>query len=226
MKRTIGGVALLTVLAVASNGFAQTAGPVTNVSSVVRGGVVTVSYDLVSTQPAAMFSVTLEASSDAGKTYTVRPKTVKGDIGPSVRGGTGKQVTWEAARDVESLEIDRYRYRVVAQLVTAQGLTPQPGQPPQQSAVAKKGGSGAKWGGIALMGAGGALAFFGATAKEFDEHCGCDVEKTNKALLYAGLGAAGGGVALMVLGRPNSSVRTGITVLPGGVMVQHRLPLK
>lgn len=112
-------VVLLAVLAVARVGHMQTGGPAVNISTVVRGGVVVVSYDLVSNNPTAEFSIVLEASSDGGKTYNVRPRTLKGDVGPAVRAGMGKQIIWEAAQDVENLEVDRYRYRVVAQPVQA-----------------------------------------------------------------------------------------------------------
>src|SRR5262245_2311406 len=126
-----------------------------NISSVVRGGVVVVSYDLVSSDPAAMYTVALEESSDGGKTYGVQQKTVKGDVGTSVHAGTGKQITWEVARDVENLEVDRYRYRVAAQLIRVQAETP-PAQQEQQRQQQK--GKGALWGGLAMIGGGAFLA--------------------------------------------------------------------
>ena len=129
-QRVVVTLAILVVaLATARVGLAQTSAAA-NVSSVVRGGVVVVSYDLTSVDPAATFAVTLEVSGDGGQTYAVRPRTVTGDVGPAVRAGVGKQITWEAAREVETLEFDRYRYRVKADPVRGQGF-PVTAQPPR-----------------------------------------------------------------------------------------------
>jgi len=227
-------VFLLAALAVARVGHAQTANPAANISTVVRGGVVVVSYDLISSNPAAEFSVALEVSSDGGKTYNVRPKTLKGDVGPTVRAGMGKQITWEAARDVENLQVDQYRYRVVAQPVRAQAPatgSPPRAQPPavtqanQPPAVVQGSGNGRKWGGIALMGVGGALAVLSQTEslkREVCDEVDCWLEK-NTPLLWAGIGAAAGGVALLAIGGSNDSVGTRIVIRPRGVTVQHRL---
>ena len=233
-------VFLAALLAVATVCEAQTADPATNVTAVVRGGVVIVSYDLVSANPTAEFSVTLEASSNGGKTYDVRPKTVKGDIGPVVRAGTNKQISWEASQDVENLAVDRYRYRVVAKPLSVSAAasktsalaqapkapTPLPAQP--APVVQASGGNGRKWGGIVLLGAGGTLAALGAVMKKETEVCdvhnSCFTEKkTNMGLVFTGLGAAGGGVALLAMSGRKDSVHTEIVMDPRGIRLQHRL---
>ena len=89
-------------------------GNVSNLSSVVRGGLVEVSYDLGTDNPARRFSVALEVSADGGQTFEIVPRTVSGDVGATVAGGTGKRITWEAARDVETVELGSLRYRVLA----------------------------------------------------------------------------------------------------------------
>jgi hypothetical protein len=219
---------MVAINAVASAALGQTAGPASNVSSVVRGGVVVVSYDLASTSAVSEFSVLLEASSDGGKTYTVRPQTVKGDVGPVVRAGTGKQITWEAAKDVESLALDQYRYRVLAQpariFSAAQPVAPVPAP---VAAVSPKpgGGSGGKWGGIALMGAGGALAVLGTTVlKEeyYDPYYGYYYTETKKALVWSGVAAAAGGATLLVLSGSKDGSGAHLSVNPHGVMLQYR----
>lgn len=228
----------LSLLAAARSGQAQTAGPAVNVSAVVRGGVVIVSYDLVANNPAAEFSIVLEASSDGGKTYGLHPKSVKGDIGPAVRAGIGKQITWAASQDVENLEIDRYRYRVIAKPASvraaaaaptppSRGASPGPSQPATQKPIVQSGGgNGRRWGGLALLGVGGALAALGGTAMK-EEHCESPCTKvTNKKLVLAGVAVAAGGVALLAFGGPNNDTGTHIVVHPRGVMVQHRLTLK
>lgn len=222
-------VAVVTVLAAARAGHTQTRGPAPNVTAVVRGGVVIVSYDLPSTDPAANFSVALEVSDDGGKTYNVRPRTLSGDIGAAVRAGTGKQITWEAARDVENLQLDRYRYRVMTEMVRGQS-TPVRGQPaaappiarPAEAAAVSKpgGGNGGKWGGIVMMGAGGGLAVLGMTALKKDDYL------TNKPLVFAGLGLAGGGVAVLAVSGRKASASPQIAIGPHGFMVRHALPFE
>jgi hypothetical protein len=224
-------VVLLAMVAVARVGLAQTADPAVNISAVVRGGVVVISYDLVSNNPAAEYSIALEASSDGGKTYTVHPKAVKGDVGPSVRAGIGKQITWQAAQDVENLEVDRYRYRVVAQLVrgpeAATTRAPQPKpqtiEPPSAATAnggGNGGGNGRRWGGVALIAGGGTLAVLGMTALKIEDY------HTNKGLVWTGVGMAAGGVTLLALSGRHDSAGTQIMIRPGGVFVQHSMSLR
>jgi hypothetical protein len=220
-------VVLLALFAAAGIALAQAQGPAVNVSAVSRGGVVVISYDLISSSPTAQFSVVLEASSDGGKTYTLHPRTVKGDVGPAVVAGNGKQITWEAAQDVEKLEVDRYRYRVVAQPLSAQAPVTKPLQPTQPPVATSAGGGGGKWGGIALLGGGAALAVLGATAMKeevCDEHGNCGKE-SNKAMMWAGVAAAGGGVVVLSLSGRHSDAGTQVIVGQRGIMVQHKRPI-
>lgn len=211
VRTIIEGIVAAAVLATPTAAIAQTASPAVNISSVVRGGVVVVSYDLVSSDPSAVYTVALEASSDGGKTYGVQPKTVKGDVGTSVRPGTGKQITWEAARDVENLEVDRYRYRVAAQLVRST-------EPPPPLRASK--GKGALWGGLAMVGGGAFLALSSMTSMKTDDYT------TNRPLLWTGLGVAGGGVAVAAVGGKSNSAGTALVFRPDGFAVQHRMPLR
>src|SRR6185295_18869291 len=70
-------------------------------------GIIRVVYDLRGAA-GLLFSVTLEASSDGGQTFTVRPRAVTGDVGPGVVVGTGKTIAWDSTKDVEDLQVDRY----------------------------------------------------------------------------------------------------------------------
>lgn len=150
----------------------------------VGGGTVHIIYDLVSSDPRAVFQVTLEASQDRGATFTVRPMSVSGDVGAGVKPGTGKRIVWESGRDVERLEIDQFRFRISAQAGPLEmqkadpppapvAAAPTPAAPPKtetppaapvnqpQTAAAKpKSGGGAKW----LLIGGGAAAAAGVAA--------------------------------------------------------------
>ena len=77
-------------------------------------GVITIFYDLVSTEPNAVFAVTLDASQDGGETFAMKPRTMSGDVGFEVRPGPGKRIVWESAKDVERVQIDRFRFRIIA----------------------------------------------------------------------------------------------------------------
>lgn len=144
-----------------------------------------ITYDLVSSDPRAVFAVTLDASQDRGATFTVRPLTVSGDVGPGVTPGTGKRIVWESGRDVERLEIDQFRFRISAQAgplelqkaelppapataAPAPAATPStpekpptaPVNQPQTAAAKAKSGGSAKW----LLIGGGAAAVAGVAA--------------------------------------------------------------
>ena len=218
LRHFASGIAGLAMLALPGAVLAQT-NPAQNISSVVRGGVVVVSYDLVSADPAALFAVALEASADGGKTYGVQPKTIQGDVGQSVRAGQGKQITWEASRDVEIL-LDRLRYRVVAQPLKGQAASPTPPRPGGEPVVTSSKSKGHIWGGLAMIGGGAFLAISSMTTMKNADY------ETNMPLLWTGLGLAGGGVAVAALGGGSSSVGTAIVFRPGGVAVQHRMPIR
>ena len=77
------------------------------------GGVVTVYYDLRADDPTAVFSVTLEVSPPSGEPRIA--KSVTGDVGSNVKPGAGKKILWEANKDVESLQLDQFRFNVLAE---------------------------------------------------------------------------------------------------------------
>ena len=87
-------------------------GDAANVRFSVTGGVVQVTYDLISEDPRAVFSITLEASDDGGRTWTVRPTSLTGDVGESVTPGAGRQIVWEAGRDMATLRAEQLQFRV------------------------------------------------------------------------------------------------------------------
>jgi hypothetical protein len=154
----------------------------------VGGGTVNIFYDLVASDPRAVFLVTLDASQDRGSTFTVRPTSVSGDVGQGVAPGTGKRIVWESGRDVERLEIDQFRFRISAQAGPLElkvdpaaasspaapeaaekpPVTPRtaPASPSPVAAKPKSGGGATKWlviGGGAAAAAGVAVAAGGGS---------------------------------------------------------------
>jgi hypothetical protein len=71
-----------------------------------------------------------------------------------------------------------------------------------------------------MIGGGAFLAISSMTTMKNESY------ETNMPLLWTGLGLAGGGVAVAALGGGSSSVGTTVVFRPGGVAVQHRMPIR
>ena len=82
-------------------------------------GTLHVLYDLVSDDPNAVFFVSLEVAMNEDGTFDMFPTSVSGDIGAGVTPGTDKRIVWEAGRDVERLQIDLFRFRIVTEAAAA-----------------------------------------------------------------------------------------------------------
>jgi hypothetical protein len=76
------------------------------------GGLIEVTYDLVSDDPRASVSVTLEVSDDGGQTWNVTPRSLMGAVGDNVTPGAGKRIVWDAGKDVEILRVDQFQFRL------------------------------------------------------------------------------------------------------------------
>ncbi len=72
-----------------------------NVRFVQQGDQVIITYDLHGS--ARDFTITLELSTDDGRTYTQTPKTLPGEVGDKVRPGRRKQIVREAMQDAKGL---------------------------------------------------------------------------------------------------------------------------
>ena len=76
------------------------------------GDKVVVTYDLLG--PGEDYTVTLEASPDGGRSFTIFPKAVSGDVGEGVSPGRGKRIVWDVLEDMEELSGDRFVFAVTA----------------------------------------------------------------------------------------------------------------
>lgn len=195
-------------------------------------GVVTITYDLVGPETAGAFNVTLEVSTNGGQTFDVQPRSVKGDFGRAVPPGQGKRIVWEAAKDVESLQTDQFRFRIVIEIVTpsedrAESSQTRPGiQPPPAIATPARQASGGNrflWPGLALFGAGGALAGLASAGslRSKTEYVGFYELTPNRPALYGGIGVAATGLVLLLLGRRGPSNAVLIVPRPGGVTLSR-----
>jgi len=71
-------------------------------------------YDLTHEKTGQLFEISILCSNDGGKTYQVPIKTLSGDIGKNIEGGTSKIIIWDALKDVKSLSGDQYVFKITA----------------------------------------------------------------------------------------------------------------
>ncbi len=86
---------------------------VTNVRFSQKGDIIHIYYDLNAT--GGKFNVKLDLSTDGGKTFTIVPKSVSGDIGKGVKPGENKHIVWYASRDYKTLTGTNFVFRVTAE---------------------------------------------------------------------------------------------------------------
>jgi hypothetical protein len=199
-------------------------GRVENTQVVVTGGLVSITYDLVSSStPPATFEVRLEASQNGGRTYEPLPKTVRGDVGPGVAPGSGKTVVWEAAKDTDNLQLGQFRFLVAIKAEPARAgqldLSPRSLPEPEKQPVAggtRKGFLGA---GIGMLGLGGFWVAYAQSDPWYSPE-----DKTMFSLIA--LGIAGAGVALLVKSKPRASKLPSIAPMPKGFVVSKTVQFK
>jgi hypothetical protein len=109
-----------------------------NVTHQVKGDVVVISFDLVSTTPTAAFRLDLLVSDDGGRTFTRTAASVTGDV-DAVKPGRGKKIEWRWRQDVPepaTLRTDQLRFEFQATEVPAPPTTG--AAPPPSSGGSKK----------------------------------------------------------------------------------------
>jgi len=76
----------------------------------VSDGKVVIYYDLESDIPV---SIMVEVSVDGGKTFSVKPNALTGDVGENVSAGINNRIVWEVYKDIDRLPED-YLVRILA----------------------------------------------------------------------------------------------------------------
>lgn len=213
-----------------------------NVQVAFNRGVVTIAYDLVSPEGQSTFDVTLEVSTNGGQTYDVDPRSMSGDIGPSVSTGRSKRVVWEASKDVENLQADQFRFRVVIRITTGSdvaavpppsapqtqpGVTPPASTPGMLPGRAPRRSTGSKlfWPGVGASGAGialAALAAAGPQRKRTDFPTYYELTP-NTPVVAGGVSLAAAGVLMILLGRRGAHRVAAVEPIPGGVMLSRSM---
>ena len=89
-----------------------------------EGGVVRIFFDLTADNPQQTIEVTLLVSQDGGQTFELTAVSMSGDVGGAVPPGLGKRIVWESARDVERLDTDQLRFRIVVNVRTVPAEEP------------------------------------------------------------------------------------------------------
>lgn len=92
---------LLTGFSGTANVRAQKAAYVENVRMIVRSGKVFVTYDLVDEDEERGHDIDLKFISD--RHQLISPRSLRGDIGPSVTSGRDKTIIWDISQDVNTL---------------------------------------------------------------------------------------------------------------------------
>ncbi len=70
-------------------------------------------YD-VNDEDADLLEVSLIASKDGGKTFTVIPKSVSGEIGKIIFPGKAKKIVWNAGVDLPEVDLKNLKIRIIA----------------------------------------------------------------------------------------------------------------
>jgi len=89
---------------------------VKNVRFTSDGKIITINYDLDG-MGNKKYKTSLKLSDDGGKTFTIQPKTLDGDIGKNIYPGKNKEITWNFTKDFPNgLEGENYIFAVDAEL--------------------------------------------------------------------------------------------------------------
>jgi len=77
--------------------FSQSTAEIQNISFKAQHDTLVVRYDIENAEKKELFDISLVITTASGK--LIRPRSVSGDVGPSVEGGKGKVIYWDANRD-------------------------------------------------------------------------------------------------------------------------------
>ena len=86
---------------------------VTNVKVTQEGEKVVITYDIPSSQPWQIFDIRVECSADGGKTFSITPQSLTGDL-KGIKAGTGYRIIWDVLNERQELAGDHFVFQLVA----------------------------------------------------------------------------------------------------------------
>lgn len=86
---------------------------VTNIRVSLEGDKVVITYDISSNNAGQTFDIKVECSADGGKTFSINPQSLTGDL-TSVSTGIGKRIVWDVLSERQELAGDQFVFQLVA----------------------------------------------------------------------------------------------------------------
>ena len=106
-------IALILLAFAALQGHAQ---QITNILVSQQSDKLHISYNLTSPNAGDKFGISVKASTDGGRTFTVTPKTLSGAL-KNVSPGNNQQIVWDVLNDMEKLASDNMVFELEAVMV-------------------------------------------------------------------------------------------------------------
>lgn len=92
--------------------FALNAQHVANIRVTQESDNVVIIYDILSNNLGQTFDIKVECSADDGKTFSILPKTLTGDL-KGIKVGTDKRIVWDVLSERQELAGDRFVFQLV-----------------------------------------------------------------------------------------------------------------
>jgi hypothetical protein len=86
---------------------------VTNIQVSQAGDKVVITYDISSSKAGQTFDIKVECSADGGKTFSIFPKSITGDL-KGITVGSGKRIVWDVLSEQQELSGDQFVFQLVA----------------------------------------------------------------------------------------------------------------
>lgn len=78
---------------------------------------VKVSYDILGGREYDVYKIDLEVSSDAGRTFDIEPRVLRGDAGYGINRGNGKFIIWEPLKENIELKGEDYVFKLTGNIL-------------------------------------------------------------------------------------------------------------
>jgi formylglycine-generating enzyme required for sulfatase activity len=110
MKKNLILLLITTFLAITAK-----AQQITNVQVEQDGDNVVIGYDITNGKQGQKFDISISVSADGGKTFTIIPLSISGDL-KQIIAGTGKRITWNVLADRDETVGDYFVFKIIAKV--------------------------------------------------------------------------------------------------------------